>query len=206
MSPGKPPLAAAGDPASLGPEDLIVAVGRASATRDPYTAAHHERVGRLAAAIARQMNLDHAVVKGITLAASIHDLGKLGVPLDLLMRSGALTGPEFQVVQAHSQAGYDILGDVPLPWPISQMILQHHERRDGSGYPYGLRGDEIHLGSMIVAVADVFEAMTAHRPYRLGLGAAIALETLTEGHGAVFHPDVVEACVQCDPAALLGTS
>ncbi|MGD0747811.1 MAG: HD domain-containing phosphohydrolase [Acidimicrobiales bacterium] len=179
---------------------LTSAVVRALAAsvemRDPYTAGHQERVAQLAVAIANELGLDTSEIDQISLAARIHDIGKLSVPAELLTRPGRLSDTEMAVVRMHCQAGFDMLKKVAFPDHVAEMILQHHERSDGSGYPYGLRGDQIALGSRIIAVADVVESMASTRPYRAALGVDAALDEIRSGAGTRFDPDVVRACVR----------
>jgi putative nucleotidyltransferase with HDIG domain len=163
--------------------------------RDPYTAGHQTRVADLAAAIARQMGLPDEQVHAIHLAGAVHDLGKIQIPSEILSKPGKISDIEFSLIKTHAQAGYDILKGIRFPWPIAQMVYQHHERHDGSGYPQGLKGEDILLEARILAVADVVEAMYAHRPYRPGLGLDAALAEITTLRGITFDPKVVDACV-----------
>lgn len=163
--------------------------------RDPYTAGHQRAVAKLATAIASRIGVSPGDLDGVNLAATIHDIGKIQVPTEILSKPGKLTPLEFQIVQTHAEAGYEIVKGVDFPWPIAQMILQHHERLDGSGYPRGLKGAEILLGARIIAVADVVESMMAHRPYRPALGLAPALAEIERGKGTLYDESVVEACV-----------
>jgi HD-GYP domain-containing protein (c-di-GMP phosphodiesterase class II) len=134
----------------------------------------------------------------------IHDLGKIYVPAEILNRPGRLSAAEFAIVRTHPEVGYDIVKGIEFPWPVADIVLHHHERLDGSGYPHGLAGDAISLEARIVAVADVVESMTAHRPYRPALGLAAALREVTSKRGTLFDPDVVDACVRlCRDAALM---
>ena len=161
-------------------EQSIQTIADTVEARDPYTAGHQRRVSELATAIAREMGLPEEQVNGIHLAAIIHDLGKIQIPAEILSKPGKLTDIEFMLIKTHPQAGYDILKDVKFPWPIADIVLQHHERLDGSGYPQGLKGGQILLESRIMTVADVVEAMSSHRPYRSALGIEAALnETQT---------------------------
>ncbi len=164
--------------------------------RDPYTAGHQRRVATLAVAIASALGLPSDAVEGIDLAAMVHDVGKVQVPAEILTKPGKLTALEYQLVQTHAQAGYDVLKGIDFPWPVAQMVWQHHERLNGSGYPNGLSGDAILLGSRIIAVADVVETMMNHRPYRPALGRDAALAEIESGRGELFDPDVVDACVR----------
>ncbi|GAB4291495.1 MAG: hypothetical protein Kow0096_05730 [Thiohalomonadaceae bacterium] len=174
---------------------LVQALTRSVEKRDPYTAGHHEHTSRLAAAIAQRMGLPADEVEGIRLGAQIHDLGNIYVPTEILNRPGKLNAYEYALVKTHPQVGYDIIKDVDLPWPVRDMILQHQERLDGSGYPQGLQGEAIGLGARIIAVADVVEAMTSHRPYRPALSLEQALAELRHGRGTAYDTRVVDACV-----------
>lgn len=162
--------------------------------RDPYTAGHQRRVAQLAVAIGRHMNLDKDVLDGIQTGALIHDLGKINVPADFLARPGHLSEAAFKVVMAHPEVGYEIVSGIEFPWPVATMILQHHERLDGTGYPNGISGDEIILEARILAVADVVEAISSHRPYRPSLGIHAALEEIRRYAGIRYDARVVEAC------------
>ncbi|AHE99686.1 PhnD/SsuA/transferrin family substrate-binding protein [Thioalkalivibrio paradoxus] len=163
--------------------------------RDPYTAGHQERVATLADALAERLGMHEQQREGLRLAASIHDIGKIGVPAEILNRPGKLTPLEFQLLQEHPRVGYEIVAGVEFPWPVAEMILQHHERLDGSGYPQGLAGEQILREARILAVADVVEAMASHRPYRPALGIEHALEAIAAGRGSLFDPEVVDACL-----------
>ncbi len=175
-------------------EDSIGAIADTVEMRDPYTAGHQRRVGELAAAIARELCLDDDRIHGIRLAASVHDLGKITVPAEILSKPTKLTDAEFMLIKTHARSGYDILKDIAFPWPIATVVLQHHERMDGSGYPQGLKGGQILLESRIMAVADVIEAMATHRPYRPSLGLEAALNEIERGRASAYDPDVVDAC------------
>jgi PAS domain S-box-containing protein len=171
----------------------VSAIGATVEVRDPYTSGHQDRVADMSAAIARELGLDTFTVEGIHLAASIHDIGKIAVPSEILNKTGSLRPAEFELIKNHSQIGHDIIAGIAFPWPVADMILQHHERFDGSGYPGGLRGDEITIGARIVAVADVFEAMSSHRPYRASRGPDAALQEIRRGRGTSYDPSVVDA-------------
>ena len=172
------------------------AVGHAAELRDPYTAGHQRRVAELAVAIARDLGLDEDTVKGIQVAATIHDVGKLAIPAEILTNPGRLKRAELDLVKEHATEGAEIVAQIPFPWPVAMMIEQHHERLDGSGYPKGLAGDEILLGSRIISVADSVEAMSSHRPYRPALGLDRALEELQRGRGTLFDPAVADSCLR----------
>ena len=175
--------------------DTIKAITTIVELRDPYTAGHEARVAELAEAIAKEMGLADEQAHGIHLAGEVHDLGKIQVPAEILSMPRRLTEIEYSLIKCHPQAGYDILKDIDFPWPIAQMVLQHHERLDGSGYPQGLKGDAIIIEARILAVADVVEAMSSHRPYRAGLGIKAALAEISSKRGIYFDPQVVDACL-----------
>jgi PAS domain S-box-containing protein len=173
--------------------DAIAAMVEA---RDPYTAGHQRRVAALACAIAGEMGFSADRIHGLELAATIHDLGKIHIPAEILSKPGHLNKIEFELIKGHAQAGYDIIKDVQFHWwPVAEMVLQHHERLDGSGYPQGLKGEQILLEAKILAVADVVEAMVSHRPYRPGLGVDAALEEITRNSGVLYDPEVVDSCI-----------
>ena len=163
-------------------------------TRDPYTAGHQKRVSDLARAIATEMKLSSEDIDAIRMAASIHDLGKISIPAEILSKPGKINEFEFRLIQNHPQIGYEILRTIEFPWPIAEIVLQHHERINGSGYPNGLRGEEIHIIARILAVADVVEAMISHRPYRAALTLGEAIHEITKNRGTLYDPDVVDAC------------
>jgi HD-GYP domain-containing protein (c-di-GMP phosphodiesterase class II) len=163
--------------------------------RDPYTSGHQARVADIAKEIARQMGLPEEQMQAIHLAGLVHDLGKIRIPAEILSKPSRLNEVEYKLIKMHPQAGYDILKGVDFSWPIAGMVLQHHERMDGSGYPQGLKGDEILPGARILIVADVVEAMSSHRPYRPGLGIDTALAEIVRGRGTHYDPQVVDACV-----------
>jgi PAS domain S-box-containing protein/putative nucleotidyltransferase with HDIG domain len=173
--------------------EVIIAAVEA---RDPYTAGHQRRVGDLARAIAAEMGLPPEEAEGIRIAGVIHDLGKISVPAEILSKPRKLSDMEFALVKEHPQKGYEILKEVDFDWPVADMVRQHHERLDGSGYPQGLEGEEIVPGAKILAVADVVEAMASHRPYRPNLGLEAALEEITSGRGVLYDPEVVDACLR----------
>ena len=173
----------------------IEAIAATLAQRDPYTGGHQRRVAGLAVAIGRKLGVDADTLEGIRLAATIHDIGKIGLPSEVLMFPGPISPVMFEVIKTHCQIGHDIIAGVRLPWPIAQIVLQHHERLDGSGYPQGLRGHEILRQAQIVAVADVADAMTSHRPYRPALGIDEALDELQRHRAVEYAADAVDACV-----------
>lgn len=166
----------------------------ASEQRDPYTSGHQIRVSKLATAIAVEMGLDENIVEGITIAGVIHDIGKMSIPSELLSKPTKLTELEYSLIQTHSESGYSILKNIDFPWPIAEIVYQHHERLDGSGYPRKLKGDKMLLEAKILAVADVVEAMSSYRPYRPSLGIEAALAEISENKGVTYDPNVVESC------------
>jgi len=173
----------------------ISAIAKAVEAKDPYTGGHQQRVAQLAVCMARFMGLSDEQVEGIQLGATIHDIGKINIPAEIVCNPGPLSRVAYALVQEHCLVGYKILKDIDFPWPIADIALQHHERMDGSGYPQGLKGDEIRLESRIITVADVVEAMVSHRPYRPSLGIAAALEELRRYRGQWYDSDAVDACL-----------
>jgi PAS domain S-box-containing protein/putative nucleotidyltransferase with HDIG domain len=165
-------------------------------TRDAYTAGHQRRVADLARSIAVEMNLPSQTVEAIRVAGVIHDIGKISVPAEILSKPGELRHKEFELIKDHPQTGYEILKDVEFPWPIAEIVLQHHERADGSGYPRGLKGDGVLLEARIIAVSDVVEAIASHRPYRPSRGLGVALNEIEKYRGSLYDPDVVDACIR----------
>jgi putative nucleotidyltransferase with HDIG domain len=170
------------------------ALGSMVEMRDPYTAGHQRRVADLSAAIARALGLDEACARALHVAGSVHDVGKVSVPAEILTRPGRLSRVEFEMVKPHAAAGYEILRPIDFDYPIAEIVRQHHERLDGTGYPQGLEGDEILLEARILIVADVVEAMSNHRPYRPALGVDAALAEILQGRGRQYDPAVVDAC------------
>jgi PAS domain S-box-containing protein len=163
--------------------------------RDPYTAGHERRVAAIAAAIGAHLGFDENRQEGLRVAGHLHDVGKVIVPSEILSKPGKLGALEYQMIQGHAQAGFDVLKNVKFPWPVAEVALQHHERMDGGGYPQGLKGEAILLEARIMAVADVVEAMSSHRPYRSGLGIEEALAEVEGGGGTKYDRTVVEACL-----------
>lgn len=176
--------------------ESITALAAVVEMRDPYTAGHQRRVAQLAVSIARELKLSEEKIEGIHLASVVHDVGKIHVPAEILSKPGKLTALEFSLIKEHAQSGYEILKNIQFPWEIAQIVLQHHERLDGSGYPRGLVAGQILLESRIVAVADVVESMVSHRPYRPGLGLEVALAEIERNKGSLFDPQVVDACTR----------
>jgi PAS domain S-box-containing protein/putative nucleotidyltransferase with HDIG domain len=174
----------------------VTSLGTALNIRDPYTAGHQKKVALLAIAIAKEMGCSKDQIEGISVAGNLHDIGKIKVPSEILSKPGKLSELEFAHIKNHSQAGYEIVKDIEFPWPVAEVILQHHERMHGSGYPHGLIGEEILMEARIMAVADVVEAMASHHPYRPALGIDIALEEISQNKAILYDTDVVDACMK----------
>jgi PAS domain S-box-containing protein len=177
-------------------EQTIQVIADTVDQRDPYTAGHERRVADLCIHIAKELGLPDERAHGLNLAARIHDLGKIGIPAEILAKPGRLSEMQFNLIKEHVQLGYELLKKVTFPWPIADIILQHHERLNGSGYPRGLKADELLLESRILAVADVVEAMSSHRPYRPSRGVPTALDEITSQRGVLYDAEVVDACVR----------
>jgi PAS domain S-box-containing protein/putative nucleotidyltransferase with HDIG domain len=180
-------------------ETLMATVNTLASTveiRDPYTAGHQRRVTILACAIAEEMGLTEEQFDGLRMAGLVHDIGKFSVPVEILNKPGRISETEFNIMKNHSQAGYNILKEIEFPWPVAQIVLQHHERLDGSGYPQGLKNGGIILEAKILAVADVVEAMASHRPYRPALGIDVALEEIAKNRGILYDPEVADICTR----------
>ncbi|MCP4254150.1 MAG: response regulator [Candidatus Scalindua sp.] len=176
-------------------EGTIRAMAMTVEMRDPYTAGHQRQVANLASAIAEKMGIFKEQIDSIHLAGTIHDIGKMQVPTEILNKCGRLTELEFDMIKTHSQAGHDILKTIEFQWPIADFVLQHHERMDGSGYPSGLEGKDILIEAKILSVADVVDAIVPHRPYRPALGIKKAQEEIFVNRGIVYDSDVVDACM-----------
>jgi len=177
-------------------ESTVHAMAMAVESRDPYTAGHQRRVADLACAIAVEMGLEPDRLNGLRMASLIHDLGKISIPTEILTKPTKLTNIEFEIVKTHAQAGYEILKDIVFPWPIARIVLEHHEKIDGSGYPRRLKGDALLPESKILTVADTVEAMASHRPYRPSLGLQDALEEISRNRGILYDTDAVAACLK----------
>jgi HD-GYP domain-containing protein (c-di-GMP phosphodiesterase class II) len=173
---------------------IIQVLSAITEKRDPYTAGHQRRVADLARAIGEEMGLAKERVEGLRIAGTIHDIGKMSIPAEILSKPSCLTDIEYQMIQSHPQAGHDILSDIDFSWPIAEMVLQHHERMNGSGYPQRLKGKDILLEARILGVSDVVEAMASHRPYRPALGVEAALEEIERNKGVLYDPEAVSAC------------
>ena len=177
-------------------EETVSALASAIKMRDAYTAGHQRRVTQLAYAIAGEMGLPQEQSEGIRVAGALHDIGKITIPAEILSKLGGLTEHEYGMVQAHPQLSHDILKTIEFPWPVAEIVLQHHERMDGSGYPQGLSGEEILLEARVLGVADVVAAMTADRSYRSAHGIYNALEEIAQSRGVLYDPQVVDACLK----------
>lgn len=174
----------------------IEAITKTVETRDPYTAGHQKKVADIAKEIAKDMGLSRDVIESVNLAGQIHDLGKIAIPSEILNKPGRINEIEFALIKTHSEMGYEIMKNIDFPWPIADIVLQHHEKIDGSGYPRGLKGDEILIQAKIIAVADVLEAMASHRPYRAALGIDAAFAELQKNACTHFDPAIVESCIR----------
>lgn len=177
-------------------EGTVNALAAISENRDPYTAGHQQRMSYLACAIAREMGLSDDQIEGIRVAGILHDIGKIAVPIEILIKPGKLTTLEMSIIKTHPQVGYDILKMIEFPWPVAQIVLQHHERINGTGYPQGLSKNNIILEARIISIADIVEAMSYRRPYREAHGLQEALKELIEGKDVYYDPEVVEVCVK----------
>ena len=175
--------------------ETIDAIAMISERRDPYTAGHQKRVAMLASAIAKEMQLSEDMIEGIYLTSIIHDIGKMSVPLSILSKPTSLSKGETMLIQSHCQEAYNILKNIEFPWPVAEIILQHHERIDGSGYPNGLRDEEILLEAKILAVADTIEAMSSHRPYRPAIGLQKAIKEILKNKGKLYDSLTVDTCI-----------
>jgi putative nucleotidyltransferase with HDIG domain/PAS domain S-box-containing protein len=183
--------------------DVVETMGMIVEARDPYTQGHQQRVALISSLIAAEMGLADVEVASVTMAALVHDIGKIAIPADILNKPGRLSPAEFRLIKDHSASGFEILKHIDFPTPVAETVLQHHERMDGSGYPRGLVGDEISVAARILAVADVVEAMAADRPYRPALGLAAAVTEIRD-HPLIFDRDVIAACLALDERGELG--
>ncbi|MCC7198149.1 MAG: HD-GYP domain-containing protein [Gammaproteobacteria bacterium] len=164
--------------------------------RDPYTANHAKRVAQMLVEFGRELGWDTQRIEGLRIGGFLHDIGTITIPAEIIVKPGRLNPVEMKLIRTHPSAGFDILKIVDFPWPVAQMTLQHHERLDGSGYPAGLRGDDIVPEARLLAVADVVEAMCSHRPYRPALGIEKALEEVESGRGTLYGEEAVDACLR----------
>jgi len=176
--------------------ETVDAIALISERRDPYTGGHQRRVALLSSAIAKELKLSNYDIEGIYLTGLLHDIGKISIPLSILSKPSRLNNPETMIIKLHPQDAYEILKAIEFPWPVAQTVLQHHERLDGSGYPSGLKGNEIILNAKILGVADVVEAMSSHRPYRPAVGLNKALKEILRNKRLLFDPKVVDACLK----------
>ena len=176
--------------------ESITAIAATVELRDPYTAGHQLRVAEIASAIAGELGWDEQKIEGLYLAGVVHDVGKIYIPAEILSKPGKLSEIEFNLIRQHPKAGYEILKEIDFPWPIAQFVLQHHERQNGSGYPEGLKADEISPEAQVLIVADVIEAIASHRPYRPSLGIEVALHEIEEQRGILFDPEVADAALR----------
>lgn len=181
---------------SLTQHATIQAIFKTMESRDAYTAGHQKQVALIAGSIAEELGLSADDTQSIYLAGLVHDIGKIAIPSEILTKPSRLSHIEMQLVQQHAQIGYEILKDIPFPWPIAEMVHQHHERMDGSGYPQKLSGDQICVGARILAVADTIESMAFHRPYRVALGLKEAMDVVRACAGKQFDPSVAEATLR----------
>ena len=163
---------------------------------DPFTAIHQSQVTRLACEMAKEMNLPAEQITGLRIGGILHDIGKIRIPPEILLNLNPLNKVEVHMIRSHPQLGYNILAEVEFPWPVKQIVLQHHERMDGSGYPKGFSGRKIVFEAQIIAVADVMEAMVSERPYRPGLGLETAREEISKNKGILYEPKAVDACLK----------
>lgn len=177
-------------------EETVKSLALAAEKRDPYTAGHQMRVDKLACAIARELGLQEQQIEGLHFAALLHDIGKISLPSEYLAKPSRLSAQERAIIKCHTEVGYEILKNIPFPWPVADIVYQHHEHLDGSGYPRGLTDQEIMLEAKILTVADVVEAMSSHRPYRPSLGLETALEEIRSGRGVLYHAASVDACLR----------
>lgn len=177
-------------------EGTVEAMAYTIETRDPYTAGHQKRVAKLATAIAHMMDLPDDQIEGIHMAGTLHDIGKIHVPAEILNKPGKISDAEYNIIKTHSQVGFDILKSIDFPWPIAEIVLQHHERLDGSGYPQGIRKSEILLEAKILAVADTVEALATHRPYRPAFTRETALSEIKTYRGILYDENIVYACLK----------
>lgn len=176
--------------------DSIEAIASTVEMRDPYTAGHQRDVAEIAVLIGQRLGLPEEMIFGLRIAGIVHDLGKINTPAEILNKPGKLSKNQYALVQEHPEAGYNTLKNIDFPWPIANIVYQHHERLDGSGYPNGLKADEILLEAKILAVADLVDAMSSHRPYRPSLGLSSAREELLKNRGKLYDPEIVDACLQ----------
>ena len=177
-------------------DGIVKTLSKIVATRDPYTSGHEDQVAKIACKIAKEMKLTEEQVSSIYISATLHDIGKISVPSEILTKPSVLTNLEREIIKTHCKVANDILANIEFPYPVAEIIYQHHERMDGSGYPRGLKGDDIALEAQIIGVADVIDAMASYRPYRPALGVDAAIEEITKFRGVTYDPSVVDACLK----------
>lgn len=177
-------------------EDTVKAIAVLAEHKDPYTVGHERKVVSIAMAIAAEMGLEEGAREGLRIAATLHDVGKMYVPTEILSKPGKLSDLEFGMIKEHPRYSYEVLSEIDFPWPVAHIALQHHERIDGSGYPQGLKRDDIMLEARILAVADVIEAMASHRPYRPALSLGDALEEIRKNKGTLYDTAVADAALK----------
>jgi putative nucleotidyltransferase with HDIG domain/PAS domain S-box-containing protein len=176
-------------------QSTINALGNIVEKRDPYTSGHQKRVSKLAVAISEELGLGSGIIDCIKTASDIHDIGKINIPVSILTKPGKLTDIEFRMIKTHSEVGYEIVKEIEFQMPVAEIILEHHEKLDGSGYPRGLKDEDIMFESKILTVADVVEAMSSDRPYRPALGVDVAIDEIKKNRGRLYDPRVVDACI-----------
>ncbi len=177
-------------------EDIIYTIGKIAETRDPYTSGHLKNVSQIATFVAHEMKLPQNKIDGIRIASLVHDIGKISLPAEILNKPTKLSEIEYSLIKEHPQVGHDILKSIEFPWPIAQIVLQHQERLNGSGYPQELKGEDLLLEAKIIGVADVIDAMSSHRPYRPAWGIDKALEEISKNKGILYDPKIVDACIK----------
>lgn len=177
-------------------DGIVKTLSKIVETRDPYTSGHEDQVAKIACKIAKEMKLTEEQVSSIYISATLHDIGKISVPSEILTKPSILTNLEREIIKTHCKVANDILANIEFPYPVAEIIYQHHERMDGSGYPRGLKGDDIALEARIIGVADVIDAMASYRPYRPALGVDAAIEEITKFRGVTYDPSVVDACLK----------
>jgi len=172
----------------------INALSRVIEIRDLYTVGHQQNVSRIARRIGQEIGLDHDTIEGLRVGSTLHDIGKVGIPAEILAKPAKLTPTEYELVKAHSTMGYSVLREISFPWPVAEIVHQHHERIDGSGYPGGMKGDDILIQAQILGVADTVDSMLTHRPYRAAQGPERAMRVIAEGAGTKFAQVIADAC------------
>ena len=177
-------------------DGIVKTLSKIVETRDPYTSGHEDQVAKIACKIAKEMKLTEEQISSIYISATLHDIGKISVPSEILTKPSVLTNLERAIIKTHCKVANDILANIEFPYPVAEIIYQHHERMDGSGYPRGLKGDDIALEARIIGVADVIDAMASYRPYRPALGVDAAIEEITKFKGVTYDPSVVDACLK----------